>query len=391
MNNPHPLKAIVCVLALLAASCAAPRRGGPGGPSSELRLHFLGDFNIPTGARFNDLDPSMFGGLSSLSYEPASGTILALSDAKADYRLYRLSITVSPGRLEVRPRGVFFLRDADGNPFPAAALDPEGLAPAPDGSLYISSERHGLGKTVPGLFRFSAAGELLRILSVPEKFLPSEEGEGLRGTRPNASFEALALAPDEPRLFTAAENALYQDGGPSGPDKGSLVRILEIDVSAGGDEAPAAEFAYPLDEMAVPDGSGPGRGDIGLVEILALGGREFLSLERSYFIEDAGPRPRRSRTRIRIYRFSLDGAEDIRDVPSLKESGPVRPVRKELVLDFGGIVGRLTPGFRSLDNFEAMGFGPVLENGNRTLLLVSDNNFSPTQRTVFLAFEVIPR
>jgi hypothetical protein len=37
-----------------------------------------------------------------------------------------------------------------------------------------------------------------------------------------------------------------------------------------------------------------------------------------------------------------------------------------------------------------MTWGPALPNGNRSLILVSDNNFSSRQITQLLAFEVIP-
>ena len=34
--------------------------------------------------------------------------------------------------------------------------------------------------------------------------------------------------------------------------------------------------------------------------------------------------------------------------------------------------------------------GKVLKNGNRSLVLVSDNNFNSAQLTQFLAFEIVP-
>ena len=46
---------------------------------------------------------------------------------------------------------------------------------------------------------------------------------------------------------------------------------------------------------------------------------------------------------------------------------------------------RRVPG---LENFEGMGFGPPLPDGSRTLLLVSDDNFSQRQRTTFLLFRL---
>ena len=40
----------------------------------------------------------------------------------------------------------------------------------------------------------------------------------------------------------------------------------------------------------------------------------------------------------------------------------------------------------TLDNVEGMTFGPDLPDGRRTLVLVSDDNFSETQVTQFLGF-----
>ena len=41
----------------------------------------------------------------------------------------------------------------------------------------------------------------------------------------------------------------------------------------------------------------------------------------------------------------------------------------------------------TLDNLEGMTFGPRLANGHRSLLLVSDNNFTPGQVSQFLLLE----
>jgi hypothetical protein len=48
----------------------------------------------------------------------------------------------------------------------------------------------------------------------------------------------------------------------------------------------------------------------------------------------------------------------------------------------------LSPELAGLDNFEGMAFGPALADGSRSLLVVSDDNFSPRQRTSFLIFRV---
>jgi hypothetical protein len=40
------------------------------------------------------------------------------------------------------------------------------------------------------------------------------------------------------------------------------------------------------------------------------------------------------------------------------------------------------------DNLEAMSFGPMLPDGRMLLILVSDNNFNPSQVTQFMALAV---
>ena len=58
-----------------------------------------------------------------------------------------------------------------------------------------------------------------------------------------------------------------------------------------------------------------------------------------------------------------------------------RPMRKKLLLDLADL------GI-TLDNIEGVTFGPRIK-GDRTLILVSDNNFNPNgQFTQFLAFRI---
>ncbi len=59
--------------------------------------------------------------------------------------------------------------------------------------------------------------------------------------------------------------------------------------------------------------------------------------------------------------------------------GSLEPVEKTLLLDLDML--RIP-----LDNVEGMTFGPDLPDGRRSLVLVSDNNFSPAGFTQFLVF-----
>ena len=41
-----------------------------------------------------------------------------------------------------------------------------------------------------------------------------------------------------------------------------------------------------------------------------------------------------------------------------------------------------------IDNIEGVTFGPILPDGKRSLLFISDNNFSPLEKTQVLLFEI---
>ena len=124
----------------------------------------------------------------------------------------------------------------------------------------------------------------------------------------------------------------------------------------------------------------------GLVELLSIGGTDFLAMERGY-AEEEGESGRRRNT-IRIFQMSIDGATDISTMDSLRGQGNIRAARKTLLLDFSTIRG-LSPELAALDNFEGMAFGPPLSDGSRTLIVVSDDNFSRRQRTGFMVFKVV--
>jgi hypothetical protein len=94
----------------------------------------------------------------------------------------------------------------------------------------------------------------------------------------------------------------------------------------------------------------------------------LLVLERSY-IPGAG-------NRVKLFRIDSRNAADVSDhnvTPGLANAP------KESILDLSSLG-------LPLDNFEGMALGPALPDGRRTLILVSDNNFNESQRTLFFAF-----
>ncbi|MGH3048168.1 MAG: esterase-like activity of phytase family protein, partial [Gaiellaceae bacterium] len=115
----------------------------------------------------------------------------------------------------------------------------------------------------------------------------------------------------------------------------------------------------------------------GLVELLPLNNQFLLSMERSFSVGAPG-----TGNTIKLYIVALPGATNVNGLHSLAGAHErVRPARKTLLLDLDAL------GI-PLDNVEGMAFGPDLPDGRRSLLLVSDNNFSPIQFTQFLLFAV---
>ena len=109
----------------------------------------------------------------------------------------------------------------------------------------------------------------------------------------------------------------------------------------------------------------------GLVELLALDGGQLLALERA-FVAGVG-------NTVRLYLVDLSGADDIHDIDLGQADDSVRSVTKTLLLDLADL------GI-TLDNIEGLTHGPDLPDGRHTLLLISDDNFSPRQKTQVLAF-----
>lgn len=328
---------------------------------------------IDPGTSFAALGGAKFGGVSGLALDPASGEMLGISDDRDNLRVFRLRLHDHPWGVE--PIGVIPLT---GSP---AKLDAEGIVLLPNGHLLISSEgvQNEQPRQPPGIFEFAHDGAFVRMLPLRDRYMPNATGPITRGVRGNSSFESLTLTPDGQTLFTATETALAQDGNAADFDHGALSRLMEYR-REGETFVPAREWLYELEPVARPDFT-PGFFVTGLVELVALSDREFLALERSYTQEalEHG----RELNRIRLFRMSLDGATDVSPYDSIAGKTDLHPVSKQLMLDLRAAPG-LPPSLERLDNFEGLALLPALPDGRRPLIVVSDDNFSQTQKTWFV-------
>ncbi|AFY43232.1 esterase-like activity of phytase family protein [Nostoc sp. PCC 7107] len=335
-------------------------------------INFIGEATLAKGLSFQKTE---VGGLSGITYDAKNDLYYAISDdrgQKAPARFYTFKIDLSKGLLEngdVIPVGVTMLLNQNAQNFPPRITDTEGITLTDKDTIFISSEGDVEKLINPFIQEFSlSSGRTITTLPIPKKFLPDKMGK--IGIRNNLAFESLTITPNNQYLFTATENALIQDGSVAKPNVGTPCRILQYNLLT---QQPEREFLYHTEPVA-PLLDITGKFASGLPDLLALDNQgHFLSLERSFTGLGFA---------IFLFQLSFADADDIHNINSLlTTSQKIHPVTKKILLDLRTLDV-------ALDNIEGLTLGPWLPNGQRSLILVSDNNFNSLQRTQFLAFQL---
>ncbi|VXD13589.1 conserved exported hypothetical protein [Planktothrix serta PCC 8927] len=335
-------------------------------------IDLIGQGTLPTELLYNNTE---VGGLSGITYNPEKQVYYAISDDpsnKNKARFYTLNIDLSSGFLSetgVSVIGVTPLLTETGKPFTKNSIDPEGIAFSGN-SIFIASEGNFYQNIPPFIQEFSLKGEILQTLPIPEKFFDGN-GNKSRGVRSNLAFESLTITPDKTYLFTANENALIQDGEIANLDRGTPARILRYNLQT---NQPDREFLYITDPLANSSFIAEQYNRQGLVDLLAIDEQHLISLERSFSLGLGYT--------IKLFIVSLEKADNIQDLPSLKAVDfEIRPAEKTLLLN----LSRLNI---AIDNIEGLTWGALLPEAGRSLILISDNNFTTLQTTQIIAFRL---
>lgn len=350
-----------------AATPAAPSFG-------DVRV--LGVSTVPNDLMVGD---TLVGGLSGIDYDARTGTYYVISDDRSDNqpaRFYTASVPVDKqGIGDVSIDTVTTFLQADGSPYPNSTAggnvpDPESIRVDPtSGNLFYTSEGSEKLQIDPFVASTTTDGHFIAQPQTPEIFAMSRDG--LTGPRDNLVFEGLSFDADGQSLWVAMEGPLYQDGPTPTFTEGGVTRITNMDRTG----KVLGEFAYELDPL--PGENLGGYFGTGVTEILAVDETHFLVIERA-FVSDADGKGTNT---IKVYEIDTAGATDVKSQQWLTTGG-YTPVSKTLVLDLA------QAGVDPVDNVEGITWGPTMANGNRTLVLVSDNNFNDTQVTEFIAVEV---
>lgn len=367
---PRLRAAVIAMLVIVTTSACAASRSAPAGHGTPIAgfpplLTWMGEFTRPSGAPNPLIAGSQrFGSLSGLVLDATSGQWLSVIDDRAGSRVAWLSVTLTGGRFEVSPTRVQALSAGPGVADRIATQsDLEAIAALPDGTFLMGEEGHVTrdGVWQPAILQVTRDGVVTGVIGYPKEFQISVDGR--TGVRDNQGFESLTRTPGG-RLIAGLEQPLAEHAVTTSA-RGGEGRLIEFEPS-GATWKPGRQWRYTISPTPKVDGfpnicSG---GENGLVELLAISETTLIALERACLMNEAGTAPANA---IQLFSVTLSG----------------NTARKTLLLDLSKLAPKLSPALAHLENFEGLAFGPTV-GGLRTLLVMSDDNFRPTQKTSFL-------
>lgn len=329
---------------------------------------------------------TIIGGLSSIDYDAARDLYYIVCDdpsSKGPARYYTASISLNEKGIDsVSILNVTPLLNSNGQTFPDItkdrrhSVDVEAMRyDAKRDELIWSSEgqRYMVDSVAledPAIYIMNRDGHYKDSFLLPSNMhIVLEE----KGPRHNGVFEGISFDKDYSHVFISVEEPLFEDGHlAAGGDTTGWIRILKFNRKL---KQCVAQYAYQIDAVPYP-ADPPGAFKVnGVSDILYLGNDKFIVMERAY---STGRIP----SDIRLYIADAKGAEDI-TTHTLESDPPKKPITKKLLLDMNTLG-------QHIDNVEGVTFGPLLPNGHKTLLFVTDDNFFSHQKTQFFLFEVIP-
>ena len=367
---------------LLFCSCTTTKRVTQ--PSASISsLKYIAGYEIPFTFKFKN---TKVGGLSGIDFDAKNNLYYLISDDRNDInpvRFYTAKIFFNKNKIDsfifidvkniLQPDETIYPNRSQ-NKFKNP--DPEAIRYNPvSRQLVWSSEGEKVVKendttlVNPAIICINPAGKYIDSFALPAN-LKIQAIE--KGPRRNGALEGMTFADNYKTLFVNMEEPLYEDGPRAAlTENNAFIRIYKFDVAS---KKSTAQYAYKLEPVAYAPK--PENTFIlnGVPDILSLGNNKLLVIERSF---STGTLP----CTIKLFIADLNVAHDV-SLIALMNNKSFIPATKKLLLNMDelGIY---------IDNVEGVTFGPLLPNGHKTLLFISDNNFAFLQRTQVLLFEVI--
>jgi hypothetical protein len=370
------LKYILIIIAIVFCSCFSLKKSSTLN-NSQLQLKLADVYEIPFGFQFQK---TTVGGLSGIDRDANTGLYYIISDDRSDNnpaRFYTAQMKITDNKIDtVLFQSIHFLLQPNGETFPNTKTnahqtpDPEALRLFEHDKIIWTSEGERLIRnrdTVlrdPFVYVADRTGRFLDSFHLPSLYKMYATQNGLRR---NGVFEGASFNPSQTKLFVNIEEPLYEDGPQAATkDSTGVIRIIQFNTKT---KKAEKEYAYVVDPVAYAPTPSSAFKINGVPDILALNDHELIVVERSF---STGRTP----CTIKVYLVDLKNAEAIQQ----KNIVDVKKLSKTLLLNMDDL-GIYT------DNIEGICLGPKLSNGNQSLIFISDDNFSKSQKTQILLFQ----
>ena len=310
----------------------------------------LGGLILVAGSAFGDLSITAVGeclrapepaGLSGLTFVGGS-SFYAVDDSGAMMFPMTIQIDADTGAIT---------SNTNGPGIKLTGTDLEGITYDPLKKTVLVSDETGAT-----IHEFSSSGQFRGSVDVP----PS-----LRKYRNNFSLESLSMRADGLELWTSNEEALSGDGPRSSTKSGTVVRLTRFRrASAQTPWAVSGQWAYRTE--SVRGQAYQGLECSGVSDLCVLPDGTLLVLEREMSAQSRGLSGYQIQTPMlhtRIYQVKFDGATEVTGHSSLNDTR-YTPVAKTLLFEKN----------TAFSNYEGICLGPLLRDGSRILILISDGD-----------------
>lgn len=314
--------------------------------AAEYQAEIVKTWTLPADFKINK---KKVGGLSGCSI--FENRIYLVSDDRGSQGGPRIiSFKFNPEKNEID------FNDADVTRMKLAAsqkiLDLEGIGMVSRDRFLLSTEGdlNQRPRVMPEIFWANRKGEKTSMIQFPKNFLPEKSGKQTRGIQLNQGFEGLVIDTDLKKWAAILEAPLMQ--GPK------VLSVVESDLDS---MAFDRIYSYP---QPVDNSPGGLSGYFGASAMLFLNEANFLILERGVEASLQGL----------TYRTQLCTAT--------KAEGSV--LNRSCFYSMNGDAKLLTK-FPNGANFEGLCW---VNKQKKLLLIISDNNFSKTEKSVFILYQL---
>ena len=333
----HLYSGLMILFLLLTYSCGVSKKM----PDDEIQLTYLDDVNINKTA-----DSLQFGGISGIDL--INDSLFMISDSGKRPRIFFSRLNTEDKKIELGPPELLIdLEAPDGQYF-----DLESIRKLNNQKGFLISSEGNIRKNIEtSVLKIDQSGNVLKNYQLPEQYLIKDKGSEVIHNR---GIEAMTFNSDKSGFWFSTEFPLRSEGKPpklfkSGAAQQFLFYNLEKDQVA-------AQFDYQLDPIPkiplLPYSLN------GLTGMLMISPNQMITIERGF---SAGWGKHSNRVKLFL-------------VQSDKKLSKGKSVDKYQLLDLKKIKRQLNTD--RIDNIEGICFGPQLEDGNRSIFLISDDNFS---------------